>query len=76
MVKDCKIDCHEVADTVKIEMLPFIRESLENDFRKYKFSLIIDESTDISKKRFLVIMVEYFKSKEGVICRLYGFKEC
>ena len=52
-VKECKVNRHKVADTIKFEMLPFLRKSLDNDLRKYKFSLVIDESTDISNKNSL-----------------------
>jgi len=76
LVKDCKINRHKASETIKSQLLPFLKDSLENDLRNYRFSLIIDESTDMTKKKFLAIMVQYLHPSEGVLCKLHSFKEC
>lgn len=50
-----------------------IRQKLTKNF----FSLIIDEVTDISKKKFLGIMVQYIDMEsEKTVCKLLSLKEC
>ena len=52
---------------------PFFKENLRTDWKNRKFSIIVDESTDISSHKHLCILVRYFsKELEGVATRFLG----
>ena len=64
-VKSSTLNRHNGTDIITKEIQPFLRDLIEEDLTKYLFSVIIDESSDISKKKFLAIMVQYFLPKKG-----------
>jgi hypothetical protein len=64
-VKSSTLNRHNGTDVITKEIQPFLRDLIEEDLTKYLFSVIIDESSDISKKKFLAIMVQYFLPKKG-----------
>ena len=76
MIKELEMNRHKASEIVKTELQPFLKEHLEKDLEKYPFSIIIDESSDITKKKFLAIMVQYFHPDHGMQCKLHSFKEC
>jgi hypothetical protein len=88
-LKSSNINRHNGKDMLTDEIQPFLKYLIEEDLNKYRFSLIIDESSDLSKKKFLAIMVQYFHPNKGyshlinlriyylgIQCKLHSFKEC
>ena len=75
-VQECSLNRFKAPEIIKSEIEPFftnqIREKLKNNF----FSLIIDEATDISKKKFMAVMVQYVDDVYGTVCKLLALKEC
>jgi len=76
IVKECELNRHKASELIKKELQPFLKENLGKDLEKYHFSIIIDESTDITRKKFLTIMVQFIHPERVVECKLLSFKEC
>ncbi|XP_042884051.1 uncharacterized protein LOC122260719 isoform X1 [Penaeus japonicus] len=45
----------------------FITDGLIQKLRKYRFSIIIDETTDVSTQKCLAIIVKFFDAEEGAM---------
>lgn len=55
---------------------PYAREDIANELRSTCFSIIIDEGTDISMKKCLVLIVRYIPvGKHSVVDRFFGLLE-
>ncbi|XP_015119417.1 uncharacterized protein LOC107042750 [Diachasma alloeum] len=52
---------------LKNVLSPTILSSLVEDIGDRKYSLIIDESTDVSVQKYLALCIRYFSEKEGAI---------
>lgn len=75
-IQESKLNRHKAADIIKNEIQDFCLKEIKEKLRKNYFSLIIDEVTDITKKKFLALMVQYFDEYEGIVCKLMALKEC
>ena len=53
-VKTSKLNRHKLSDMIVDEIQPFLKQYLEEDLMKYPFSIMIDESSDVSKKNMLL----------------------
>ena len=76
VIKESKINRHKASDIIINEIQFYLKENLEASLVKYPFSIMLDESSDLSKKKFLAIMTQYFDPNQGVITQLHSFKEC
>lgn len=55
------------ASIIKNVVYPFLCEELKEDLKNKKYSLIIDESTDIAVHKQLAIVIKYYSSKNQKI---------
>lgn len=56
---------------IKNVFYPFFKESLRNDIGDSKYSLLIDESTDISVSKYLGISIRYFSENTKTVITTY-----
>lgn len=77
-LQDLKLHRTKCAQLIKKVLAPAIRHEIVEDIRKPKsyYSLIVDESTDVSVKKYLCICVKYFsESKHKIITEFLGLIE-
>ena len=58
-IRNSTLHRHNAADIIKQEISPYLKEKIEKDLQYTSFSIIIDESTDASNRKFLAIMLKY-----------------
>jgi len=75
-VKDSKLNRKTTSYIVKNEIQCYFTKELKEKLRSNFYSLVIDEATDITKKKFLALIVQYWEKAEGVVTRLMGLREC
>jgi len=75
-IQNSTLNRHKVPEIIKGEIEPFCLQILHNKLKAVYFSIIVDEVSDLSKKKFLAIMVQYLDSEEGIVCKLVCLKEC
>jgi len=57
VIKDCSLTRHSISDMIKNVIQPFCKTEIQKKLKNKFYSLIIDEATDISNKKFLGILV-------------------
>ena len=76
ILKDLKIHRTKCSGMINHILGPMVHEQLLADMKNSYFSLIIDESTDVSDKQCLGVMVKYFsKTQKKVVTTLYRLIE-
>lgn len=63
ITNDLKMHCTKCTEVIKNVLAPHFVEELIKDIRQQKYSIIIDESTDISTSKQLGIVIRYFSRK-------------
>lgn len=76
IVQNSSLTRKKAAELIKFEIEEKCVQKVQEKLEKTNFSIIIDEVSDISKKKFLAIMVQYFDESEGIVCKLLALKEC
>lgn len=62
----------KMTEIIKMKVAPYVRGNLANKLNNNKFSIIIDETTDISTKKSLAVAVRFFDDEMGRV-RDYHF---
>lgn len=62
--KDLKLHRTKCSEIIKNALGPHFKKTLLTDIGSSKFSLIIDESTDITVHKYLGIVIRYYSSKQ------------
>ncbi|XP_075151745.1 E3 SUMO-protein ligase KIAA1586-like [Haematobia irritans] len=62
-----KMQRTKCANIIRNVLSPHFKEDLRNDIGKSKFSILLDESTDISVTKLLGIVINYFSMERGKI---------
>lgn len=60
------LDCKRTKSTAKNVMDEIHKDELVNRLKSTKFSIMIDESTDVSSQKSSCIMVRYFHEAKGI----------
>ena len=76
IVQNSSLTRKKAAELIKFEIEEKCVQKVQEKLEKTNFSIIIDEVSDISKKKFFAIMVQYFDESEGIVCKLLALKEC
>jgi len=63
-VQNSKLNRKKAAEMIKNDIQGFCVSKLKDKLRKTYFSLIIDEATDNTKKKYLAVMVHYWEETE------------
>lgn len=73
-----KQSCGRMKSTMIVKncLDPTYRDPVVDHCRKYKFSLLIDESTDYGCDKCLVVLVRYFDMQHGAITRFLDMPVC
>ncbi|KAB0790539.1 hypothetical protein PPYR_15060 [Photinus pyralis] len=66
IAKSLKIKRNKCTEIIVKKIAPLLRQDLINDLKTRKFSIIIDESTDVSTKKNLAIVCRYWKNNKVV----------
>jgi hypothetical protein len=67
-LENLKLHRRKCSSIIKYVVGPCVLENLMNDLKDMPFSLILDESTDVSTKKYLCICIKYYsKLKEKII---------
>lgn len=67
IVKDLKCSTTKAADTIKNDFFEVFNEEISSGLRQNKFSLIIDEATDVSTCKCLAMIARFFDHSKGKI---------
>jgi hypothetical protein len=63
VAKELSCSRTKTTDIIKNVIGPYVRKNIASHLRESKFSIIIDETTDVSTKQSLVIAVRFFNDK-------------
>lgn len=64
---DMKLHRTKCTAIIREVLAPHFRSTLKNDIGDNSYSLIIDESTDVSVKKYLGVVIKYFSSSRNEI---------
>ncbi|XP_036345156.1 uncharacterized protein LOC118754394 [Rhagoletis pomonella] len=71
IAKNMQLRRTKCGGVIKNVLYPYFKNILMEDIGKNKFSLIIDESTDISVKKYLSIVIRYYSANNGSIVNTF-----
>lgn len=71
--QDISVHRTKCSAIIKNVLCPSMKEALINDLKEEKYSLVIDESTDVGSEKQLCVMVRYYsKSGEKIVTTFLG----
>ena len=68
---ELKLHRTKCSQVIKRVTSPALYDELRSDVSGKKFSVLIDESTDVSCKKYLCVTVRYFSEKQEKICTAF-----
>ena len=76
IVAQCKMNRNKVSNLLNDWITPIAGDCLNEILLNWKYSIIIDETTNRSKTKLMAILVQISEKNYGPRCMLYGLVDC